>query len=216
MVRGRRRGWIVALLVGVAAVSGCGGDDGSTDPAALKDRLPSPATFPGFTLERTLTWDNPIDLVAGAIPLPQSTQLSVAVKALEDAGFEAGAGQELFKGEHEARLAVKAMKFDSDDGAREGLDYVEKEGLKQPCLGACSEVGSKFAVPDIPGARGVQQLPVRNPPRGAPPPFYAYGVGFTVGPYLYLVNGEGDPGAIKKGQVVAAARALYRRAAEGT
>jgi hypothetical protein len=207
---------MVALLVGIAIVPGCGGDDDSAEPEALKDRLPPPATFPDFKLERTFTWDNPIDLTVEGIPLPQSTHPSEAVKVLEDAGFEAAAGHALLKGQHEARLAVNAIKFDSDDGARKGLDYVEKEGLKQPCLGACSEVASNFAVPGIPGARGVQLRPARTPPRGAPPPFDAYGVGFTVGPYLYLATGDGKPGALKKAQVIAAARALYRRAGTGT
>jgi hypothetical protein len=122
----------------------------------------------------------------------------------------------LTKRQHEARLVLDAVQFDSDDGARDALDYAEKESLKQPCLGACSEVGSNFAVPGIPGARGVQQRPQAKPPAGAAPPFDAYAVGFTVGPYLYLAGGDGGPGAIVKDQVVDAARALYRSAGGGS
>ncbi len=208
-----RRVWIVVLMLAVGIGAGCGGDDESTDPAAVKNRLPAPASFPGFKLERTFEWDNAIDLTVEGLSLPESTPPSEGVEAFEDAGFDAAAGHQLLKGRQEARLQLNAIKLDSDDGARDALDYVEREGLKQPCSGACSQVGSKFRVRGIPHARGVQQRPVPNPPRGAPPPFDAYGVGFTVGPYLYLVTGTGAPGAIKKAQVIAAARALYRRAA---
>ncbi|MCA1694052.1 MAG: hypothetical protein LC749_04605, partial [Actinobacteria bacterium] len=81
----------------------------------------------------------------------------------------------------------------------------------QPCYGSCSEQGAKFEVPGIPGALGVQQTPLKKPPPNAPPPFSAYGVGFTVGPKFYLVGSGGPPGAVKRDQVIEAAQSLYNR-----
>jgi len=102
----------------------------------------------------------------------------------------------------------------SEDDAREALDYVRQEALKQPCFAVCSVEGKEFAVAGIPGAKGVQQTPLSDPPPNAPPPFASYGVAFTIGPRLYLVGTGGPPGQVKKDQIVEAAEALYKRNAE--
>jgi hypothetical protein len=52
---------------------------------------------------------------------------------------------------------------------------------------------------------------VREPPPNAPPPFEDYGVGFTIGPRLFLVGAGGEPGQVKKEPVLEAAKALYER-----
>jgi hypothetical protein len=133
-------------------------------------------------------------------------------------GFEAGVGEQLvvakgnpFEG---PGAGVDVVQLGSDDEARDALDYVRKEALKQPCFAVCSVEGREFAVPGIPGAKGVQQTPLRQPPPDAPPPFAAYGVGFTIGPRLYLTNSGGPPGQVKKSQVLEAAKALYERNAK--
>jgi hypothetical protein len=125
-------------------------------------------------------------------------------------GFVAAKGSP-FEG---PRAAVDVAQFGADDDAREALDYVRKEALKQPCFGVCSVDAREFAVAGIPGAKGVQLRPQRNLPPNAPPPFEAYSIGFTIGPRLYLVNADGGPGQVKKSQVLDAARALYERNAK--
>ena len=147
--------------------------------------------------------------------MPEATPPSQAVKAFEDAGFEAGVGESLvaakgnpFEGPHGA---VEVVRLGSDDDAREALDYVRKEGLKQPCFAVCSVDTKEFTVAGIPGAKGAQLTPQKEPPPDAPPPFEAYSIGFTIGPGLYLVNGDGGPGQVKKSQVISAAKALYDR-----
>lgn len=204
----------VAALLTLGMV-GCGGNDNAVSPASLKSRLLPASDLPGFKVEREFSWDNPIDFVGQELPLPESTPPSRAVKVFDDAGFEAGAGERLvvakgnrFEGPN---AGIVVVQLGSDDEARDTLDYVRKEGLKQPCFAVCSVEGREFAVPAIPGAKGVQLTPLRQPPPDAPPPFAAYGVGFTIGPRLYLTNSGGHPEQVKKSQVLSKAKALYER-----
>jgi hypothetical protein len=221
----RRRSTNAALLLGAAlaaavlsigALVGCGGDDDKTSPQSLRDQLLPASEIPGFKSERKFDFDNPIDFVHEALPLPETTPLSQAVDAFESAGFEAGVGERFVKGKpFEGQGAnVNVAELGSEDDAREVLDYVRKEALKQPCFAVCANEGKEFAVAGIPGAKGVQQTPVADPPPNAPPPFASYGVGFTIGPRLYLVGAGGAPGQVKKDQVLDAAEALYKRNAE--
>jgi hypothetical protein len=207
-------------LVGVstAALMGCGGDDNGTSPANLRSHLLPASAVPGFKIERNFDWDNPIDLVVEGLPLPEATPPSRAVKVFEDAGFEAAVGERLvvakgntFEAPH---ATIDVIQLGSDDDARDALDYVRKEALKQPCFAVCAVASREFAVEGIPGAKGVQLSPLRNPPPNAPPPFEAYGVGFTIGPRLFLANADGGPGQVKKDRVLSAAKALYERNAK--
>jgi hypothetical protein len=204
---------LVLAVVSIGALTGCGGDDDGTSPASLKDRLLPVSELPGFKIERNFEWDNPIDFVHDGLPLPETTPLSAAVEAFEDFGFEAGVGEGLvvakgnpFEG---PQGNVGIVQLGSDEDARKAFDYVRKEALKQPCFAVCAVDSREFAVAGIPGAKGVQHTPLREPPPNAPPPFEDYGVGFTIGPRLYLVGAGGGPGQVKKEQVLGAARALY-------
>jgi hypothetical protein len=219
---GRRLSTSAALLLGAALAAavlsigglvGCGGDDDKTSPASLRNQLLPASEIPGFKSERKFDYDNPIDFVHEGLPLPESTPLSQAVDAFENAGFEAGVGERFVKGKpfEGPGASVNVAQLGSDDDAREALDYVRKEALKQPCLAVCSVQGKEFAVAGIPGAKGVQQTPLPDPPPNAPPPFASYGVGFTIGSRLYLVGTGGGPGQVKKDQALDAAEALYKR-----
>jgi hypothetical protein len=221
---GRRRSTSVSLLLGTALAAvlsigglvGCGGDDDKTSPAGLRNQLLPASEIPGFKSERKFDWDNPIDFVHEGLFLPEATPLSQAVDAVENAGFEAGVGEMFVKGKpfEGPGATVDVAQLGSDDDAREALDYVRKEALKQPCFAVCSVDAKEFAVAGIPGAKGVQQTPQKEPPPDAPPPFEAYSIGFTIGPRLYLVNAGGGPGQVKKSQVLSAAKALYERNAK--
>jgi hypothetical protein len=223
----RRRSTNSALLLGAAlaaavlsigALVGCGGDDDKTSPASLRDQLLPASEVPGFKSEGKVDYDNPHDFVADRIPVPETTPPSQPVDAFENAGFEAGVGEGFVKGkpsEGPGGVAVAVAQHGSDDDAREALDYVRKEGLKQPCSAACAMEGKEFAVTGIPGAKGWQQTPVPDPPPNAPPDLLtSYSVGFTIGSRFYLVDVHGAPGQVKKDQVLDAADALYKRNAE--
>jgi hypothetical protein len=203
------------FTVGLAS---CGGNDDGTSPASLRSSLLPASEIPAFKSERKLDWDNPIDFVTQGLLLPQATPPSQAAEVFENAGFEAGVGEQFvaakgnpFEGPHGAEYVVQ---LGSDDEAREALDYARKEALKPPCFNDCSVQAREFAVPGIPGAKGVQLTPQPDPPPNAPPPFVAYSVGFTIESRLFWVNSDGEPGQAKKGQVLEAAKALYDRNAE--
>jgi hypothetical protein len=220
----------LAILFVAVFVAGCGGDD-ETSPDSLRGRLLPASEVPGFKVKRTFEWDNAIDLTAQGFFLPQSTAPSEVVEVAEEAGFEAGVGEQLERGLGSG-IFVIAAKFASDDGARDMLDRLHREDLQQPCYGACSQIQSEMQVSGIPDAKGAQSRPNPKPPPNAPPPFQAYAVEFTVGPYLYVVGGSGPvpmPGAspeapggppaappgggqletVEKQQVLDAATALY-------
>ena len=229
----RRAALLAVALAAIVAGCGGGGDDGSSE-ASLSGRLLPAGKVPGFKLKRTFDWDNAIDLTAQGFFLPQSTPPSEVVEVAEEAGFESGVGEELEK-EMGGGMIVIAVKFASDDGARDMLDRLHQEDLKQPCYGVCSQIQSELQVSGIPDAKGAQSRPDPNPPPKAPPPFVGYAVEFTVGPYLYVVGGSGpvpqplgaaggppggpppgrsgggQPPVLKKQQVLDAATALYQQ-----
>jgi hypothetical protein len=164
-----------------------------------------------YKVKRTFQWDNAVDYVVQGLFISQNTRPSEVIDVVEDAGFEAGAGEIFSKGAEGPDISVLAAKFASDDDARDVRDRVHQEDLKQPCYGVCSQIASDVAVSGIPDAKGAQSVPDPNPPPDAPHPFEGYAVEFTVGPYLYVVSGGGGPGELKKQQVIDTATSLYRR-----
>jgi hypothetical protein len=141
--------------------------------------------------------------------LSENTRLSEVIDVIGEAGFEAGAGEELSKGPMGPGMSVVAAEFASDDGAEEVRDRLHQENLKQPCYGTCSQIQSELSVTGIPEAMGAQTLPDPKPPPDPPPPFEGYAVEFTLGSYLYVINGGGPPGSGMKDRVLDAATALY-------
>jgi hypothetical protein len=212
-VQRTRASLIAVCALAVAALAGCGGGDDEPSTADLKAQLPV-APFANFPLHRAYDWGDPINFVVQGIPLPQSTDPSTAVKVMKDAGFEGAAGEDLERGG--TGISFVAARFGSADDARDVQSYVYSEGLKLPCYKSCSEQPGDLTVTGIPGAKGVQQVPAKNPPPDAPPPFTAYGVGFTVGDRFYLVSGGGEPGTLEKETVIEAAKQLYRNVGDSS
>jgi hypothetical protein len=200
----------LAILFVAALLAGCGGDD-ETSPESLRSRLLPASEVPGFKLKRTFEWDNAVDYVVQGLFVSQNTRPSEVIDVVEGAGFEAGAGEIFSQGGEGPDISVLAAKFASGDDAREVRDRVHQEDLTQPCYGVCSQIQSDVAVSGIPDAKGAESVPDPNPPPDAPPPFEGYAVEFTVGSYLYVVNGGGGPGHLEKRQVLDAATALYRQ-----
>jgi hypothetical protein len=168
-----------------------------------------------FEIERTFEWDNSIDFAVQGIPLPAETNPSDTVSEIDDAGFDAAAGENLvvakgnsFDGPH---WTVDVVALGSDDDAKKLRDYLHGQDLKQPCFEVCSVNPSSIPVPGIPEAKGGQLVPQKDPPPNAPPPFTAYAVEFPIGSRLYVVNAGGPPGQVEKQQVLDAAKALYQR-----
>jgi hypothetical protein len=200
---------LLALLLVVLCLGACGGND-ETSAASLNERLLPPADVAGFRLHRRFEWNNSLDFVVQGVPLSENTLPSDVVEAVDDAGFDAAAG-EIFEKKDGPRLSIVAIKLGSENDADELGDFFHREGLKQPCDGSCSEIASTMRVTGIPNAQGVQLMPQKFPGPNAPPPFMAYGVGFTRDSYLYVVDAGGPPGSLEKSFVLGLARALYQR-----
>jgi hypothetical protein len=202
---------LVALLFALVVV-GCGGDgDDESSAADLKSRLLPVEEVPGFKRHRGFEWANATDFAVQGLFLSENTRPSEIIEVIEDAGFEDAVGEELSQGPESPGMNVLVARFASDSGAREVQDRLHQEDLTQPCYGVCSQISSDLRVPSIPDAKGAQSVPDPEPPANAPPPFEGYAVEFTIGSYLYVVNGGGPPGAGMKPRVLDAAAALYEQ-----
>ena len=83
---------LASLLALTAAVAtGCGGDDGGATPEALKDHLPEGKDL-GLQTEREFEWANATDYSVEGPGYSEGTKPSEWIDAIENAGFEAGAG----------------------------------------------------------------------------------------------------------------------------
>jgi hypothetical protein len=200
----------IAVLLVTVIVAGCGGGDGDESSVAdLKSRLLPVEEVPGFKRHRTFEWANATDFAVQGLFVSENTKPSEIIEDIEDADFEDAVGEELFKGRQGPGIKVLVARFASDSGARDVQDRLHQEDLTQPCYGACSQILSDLPVSGIPDATGAQSVPDPNPPPNAPPPFEGYAVEFTIGSYLYVVDGGGPPGAGMKPRVLEAAEALY-------
>jgi hypothetical protein len=208
-----RRSGVVSALLALAIFAGCGGGGDHTAPSSLKDRLLPVSRLPGFKVSRTFEWDNPTDVFVQGLFTSETTTPSDFIHSLDKAGFDAGVGEHLQKrGNQGPQGFADVLKFGSDGGAQDALALMHKEDLKQPCFSACSENPSAFNVDAIPGAKAAQQVPLKNPPKGAGPPFVGYAVEFPIRSYVYIVNAGGPPGSVTKSEVTKAAKAYYDHA----
>jgi hypothetical protein len=221
---------IVAACIaaaGLGGLTGCGGKS-KVSVASLKPRLLPASLTPGFQALRTLDWSDPVNLVGEGIFLPEATHPSEAVKEVRSAGFRGAAGEELNRGGatgDEIRNGV--MKFKSASGAEKVRDWMHREDLQQPCFAECIFAPQNLAIPGVPGAEAVRQVPSAQPPSTPPPgvklppgvkvprvlpgggPPTRYLVEFTVGPYLYFIRAEGNAAA--RARFIAGAKQYYDR-----
>jgi hypothetical protein len=123
------------------------------------------------------------------------------------------------------------MKFQSASDATKVRDWMHGQDLQQPCFAQCIFSPLNLAMPSVPGAVGVKQVPVGaaaagpvgpspkvlaalrrqgitppTPPPGAlsgPPTNYF--AEFTIGPYVYFATINGGT----QGQFIAGAKQYY-------
>jgi hypothetical protein len=204
----------LACLLALAAVavgSGCGGGD-DTSAASLKDQLLPAKQLSPLKIESNFEWDNPIDFVVQGLNLPESTAPSEVIGSIDDAGFEAAAGQLLATKQGDPTANVDVAGFDSEDGAREARDVLHQEDLKQPCIAECVVNPREYKAKGIPDSVGVHLVPIDRP---APPglsKFEAYHVEFTIGKDLYVVEAFGPPGSIPEARFQSGAKTFYEYA----
>src|SRR3954447_2751459 len=193
-----------AAAAGFGSLTGCGSDS-NVSASSLKPRLLSASLAPGFHMLRTLDWSNPVNLVGEGIFLPELTHPSEAVNEVRDADFQGAAGEQLNRGGPTGDdIRTGVVKFKSTGGAEKVRDWMHREDLQQPCFAECIFSPQDLAIPGVPGAEAVQQVPSANPP-GTPPPGVKLPAGvktprvgpgsgpptrylseFTIGDYLYF------------------------------
>jgi hypothetical protein len=203
---------LVGLAVGLAA-TGCGGGGGKVSFASLRPRLLPASAVPGFGLQRTLDWSDPVNLVGEGVFLPQATHPSTAVKEFQGAHLEGAAGEVLTNGAGldatDVRLGV--ARFKSASGATQVRDWMHKQDLEQPCFTQCVYTTHPTTVPGVPSVLLVVQsthvpqphINVKKIPPGVAPPQARGGPAnylaeFTVGSYLYWAVLQADASAKAK------------------
>jgi hypothetical protein len=217
----------VALLA-VAIASGCGGGNGGTSPSSLSAQL-IPASQLRLQKDQEFRWDNSIDFVFEGIFVPQSVPgtASKTVNAIDDAGFDAGAGEVLVPKGGGPEIHIDVAKFGSEGDAQDARDYLHTIDLEQPCPGKCDVQPKPGPTYGIPNAKAVHQVPIKTlppppgggrpvPPPGGGPPLERRVIEFTIGPYLYLADGPTPPGEVSPGRWKQGVKMFYAYARKKT
>jgi hypothetical protein len=226
--RQSKRIFVVVVMCGAAAglggLTGCGGGS-EVSASSLKPRLLPASLTPGFRVLRTLDWSDPVNLVGEGIFLPEATHPAQAVKEVRDADFRGAVGEQLNRGGPNGDdIRTGVVKFKSSGGAEKVRDWMHREDLQQPCFAQCIYSPQNLAVPGVPGAAAVQQVPsAQGPPPGlklpsgvkaprvlpgnGPPTHYL--VEFTTGEYLYFISTQGNAAA--KAKFVTGTQQYYKR-----
>lgn len=194
---------VASLSIGLTAV-GCGGGGGQVPAASLNSRLLPASSVPGFGLERSLNWDDPINLVGEGLALPQITHPSAAVDEFRQAHLRGAAGEVLSNGAgpNSTEVRVGVAEFKSHADANRVRDWMHTEDLREPCFGQCIYTTNTVALSGMPGVRFVVQSTHLPPPRHIPPgaPKFTGGPAnylaeFTIGSYLYWAILQADAGS---------------------
>src|SRR5204863_3588859 len=90
---------VVASVITIAPISGCGGSSSEVSAASLHPRLLPSAQLPGLGLQRTFDWSDPVNLVGEGVAVPRATHPSEAVKQFKDAGLKGAAGETFTQGQ---------------------------------------------------------------------------------------------------------------------
>jgi len=167
------------------------------------------SAVPGFRLQRTFDWADPVDLVGQGIRLPEITRPSSSVKVFKAAGMKGASGERLTQGKppNEGVVTVGVAQFPSSRDARTVRDWMHAQDLMQPCFTSCIYNSRELRIPGVPNATAVQQTPNTPAPAGGgqgPPTHYL--LEFTVGAFLYFANTDGTP---KDARNVVGATQLY-------
>ena len=193
----RSRVLVVAGLSAAALVSGCGGGSSTVSSASLQPRLLPAAEAPGFGLQRTLDWNDPVNLVGEGLALPQVTHPSAAVQEFEGAHLRGAAGEILVRGSsfNETEATVGVAQFKSAADATRVRDWMHSENLHQPCYGQCIFSPYSVALASIPASRFVVQSSKPPPPPPGAPAGARVGPGpanylaeFTIGPWAAMLG----------------------------
>jgi hypothetical protein len=206
---------LLVLLTAVALVA-CG-----SDPVPLAQRFPTAADAPGTKpdpVETRHTTEDMAEFVARfkeALIDPQDEEMT---RLFQEAGFVWGGLDTRFYGEtHDPdapHIFSSSIEFDSDDGAKSVLDWLETDGMK-PCPESCATRVDTFDVDGITDARGVHRVATAEDIEAAgfegEKPSESFWVGFTDGSIVYTVDLQGLPGSVTQEQALTVAKAFFER-----
>jgi hypothetical protein len=186
---------VLVLVPVVIALGACGGDDddgGEADVsvAELSSSLPTAGDL-GLDERQTADWDDATELLTTDLVIGGLTEPSELGAAIEDAGFQAAAGSDLEGRDLNVRL--RAIQFDSEEGALEARDLLHDEDLKPPCPEDCIVTPVEYELDDVPGSAAVHHVPVRRDLGPGNPKVEAHHAEFVTGSQLYVVQVDGQP-----------------------
>lgn len=215
-----------AALLAIAAVVAagfvaCGGDGDGAAPLTLEQRLIRESEVAGSEPDPRET-----RIVAGSLDeFVSSPDYVVAAdidrSKLEEAGFVSAVQVTRFYPEtpgashtgEEPHVRMLVIRFDSEDGAREGGDLLHEKSI-EPCPETCAQGITEFEVSGIPDARGVRHYTSAADleATGEPgEPFDAYLILFTDGSFAYELEVFGPPGQVSQKQIEEIAGKVYER-----
>ena len=187
---------MVALFLALAliALGACGGDDddggGDVSAADLKSSLPTAGDL-GLEERVKSDWDAARELFAGTLVIGGTTNPSELAAATDEAGFQTAVGSDLVS--QDVNVRIRAIQFDSEEGALEARGLLHDEDLKSPCAEACVVTPIEYELDDIPDSAAVHHVPtgVDLPPGQSK--VEAHHAEFVIGPQLYVVQVDGQP-----------------------
>src|SRR4051794_36450103 len=211
---------VAALLVtacGLALAGGGAKSDSNAPNPDVRGRVVSSKTFLGFPLlaeAGNAVRTDPAVWVADS-PFPLYLDPEKATGDLRGGKFVAGIIK-IFKAMQGVGSAGNIVVQMSDEKA--ALNEVERQAAQAvalPCPDLCRKHTERFAVPDVPGARGVDlRSTFDQPVTEASMTFkvtHDITILFTRGAFVYQFFG-GGPGRKRRGEdLIAAAQAQYRR-----
>jgi hypothetical protein len=209
---------VIAMAVAIAsALVAC-----TAEPLTLERRVLSESEVPGSlpdpvesrqtasTLDEFKAWE---DIPAAEID-PAKLEEAGFVSAIHDTRFlpETPGGPHAREAAH---VRVLVVQFDSQDGARSGVDLLHESAL-QPCPERCAARIEEFDVSGVPDAMGARRqiTAERLQETGEDgDPSDSYTISFADGPFVYQVEGFGPPGKLTEQQVEDIAKKLRDRVA---
>jgi hypothetical protein len=194
------------LVVEVGALEGCGEDKA---PLALDQRVLAESELSGFQLspDPVQRWTDASKFANDTHDVDIRATVEENIEELQAGGFVAAIANSFGASGREAEAFSAAVQMGSPEAAQDVLDQRHQDYIS-PCPTVCTIEISEFEVSGIPNAKGVKRA---SQPEHAGSPFEVYEVEFADGPFVYVVNIDGQPGTVSEDDAVFAAKRLYDR-----
>jgi hypothetical protein len=215
----------ISLLAVLALLTsaGCGGEDDAApvEPAALEERVVTAEDAPGSKpdpVEKRKTtedFDEFSDFLHEVAIDPDTEEVT---DVFMEAGFMGAITDTRFYGETHSpdapHIVSSVIQLQSEEGAGDALGWFQADSLK-PCPRTCAVQISEFDVDGLPDAWGVHRSAsvedIEAVGVEGDRPFDSYGVGFTDGPFVYILDLHGPPGSVSEDEALEIANSLYER-----